>query len=62
MRARLRLADVPALTRRGRGAGPGLKDIGMTLSKLRATELVGGMGMLAERDCRVDIVAAARMG
>ena len=33
----------------------GLKDMGITLSRLRATVL-GGIGMLAERDCRVDIV------
>lgn len=53
-RGRLRLAAVPALARRGRGAGLVLKDIGITFSRLRATE-VGGMGMLADRDCRADI-------
>ena len=46
--------DVPALTRRGRGA-LGLKEMGMMLSRLRATEL-GGIGMLAERECRVDMM------
>ncbi len=56
-RLRFRLADVPTLDRRGRGAGLGLKDMGITFSRLRATE-VGGMGILAERDCRVDIVCA----
>ena len=56
-RPRLKLTDVPPLgTRAIRGAGEGLKDISITLSRLRATEL-GGIGMLAERDCREDMAA-----
>ena len=54
-RPRLKLAGMPALGTRDRKGGGGLKDIGITLSRLRATE-VGGIGMLAERDCRVDIL------
>ena len=57
-RAGLRLLPVPAvLTGRVRAVGLGLKDKEITFSRLRAVEL-GGMGILAERDCRVDIVAA----
>ena len=59
LRPRLKLADVPALgTRATRGAGEGLKDIGITLSRLRVIEL-GGIGILAERDCRVDMATVS---
>lgn len=51
----LKLVAVVAELRRGRGAGVGLNDNGITFSRLRAVELAG-MGMLAERDCRVDML------
>ncbi len=56
---RLRLKLVPALGTRARGAGEGLNDMGITFSRLRVTEL-GGIGMLAERDCRADMFGKSR--
>ena len=50
---RPKIADA-GMASRGRGTGFGLKDIGITLSKVRAAEL-WGMGILAERDCRVNM-------
>ena len=60
LRLRLKLADVPALGTRARGAGEGLNDMGITFSRLRVTEL-GGIGMLAERDCRADMLQESPM-
>lgn len=58
MRPGLRLVAVVAELRRGLEAGVGLNDNGITFSRLRAAELTR-MGMLAERDCRVDMLGAA---
>ena len=51
--------DVPALDTRARGAAEELNDMGITFSRLRVTEL-GGMGMLAERDCRADMMQGSQ--
>ena len=49
------LVDVPTLGTRARTGAVGLNVMGIACSRLRATEL-GGIGMLAERDCRVDML------